>query len=134
LATADRSNPFARAAAAHAAAQTTGDLEALHFAEQLYSEAGLGYLAACTALQGVQGMLDHRQPGSAAVAARAHELVRGTDIVFPTIDLPARLANLTSRELEIAHCAAGGHTSAEIAAQLVIEKRSVESHLFRIYL
>jgi DNA-binding CsgD family transcriptional regulator/tetratricopeptide (TPR) repeat protein len=42
-------------------------------------------------------------------------------------------ATLTPRELDVARLAATGHTAPEIAQQLVIGTRTVETHLVRIY-
>jgi DNA-binding NarL/FixJ family response regulator len=40
---------------------------------------------------------------------------------------------LTSTECRVADLVAAGHTNAEVAAQLFMSRRTVESHLSRIY-
>jgi DNA-binding CsgD family transcriptional regulator len=42
-------------------------------------------------------------------------------------------SRLTRSEREVAHLAAGGASNNEIAAQLFVSRRTVESHLQRIY-
>jgi len=52
--------------------------------------------------------------------------------VAPVAGLPARTDNLTPRELGVLRLIALGHTNNEIATQLVLSVRTVESHRARI--
>ena len=52
--------------------------------------------------------------------------------VAPVAGLPARTDNLTPRELGVLRLIALGHTNSEIATQLVLSVRTVESHRARI--
>jgi DNA-binding NarL/FixJ family response regulator len=45
----------------------------------------------------------------------------------------ARANHLSSRELQVARCAASGSTNREIATHLGLNSRTVEGHLQRVY-
>jgi DNA-binding CsgD family transcriptional regulator len=51
----------------------------------------------------------------------------------PTKQLPTYPGGLTARELEVLHLVAQGLTDAQVAEQLVISPRTVNSHLTSIY-
>ena len=57
-----------------------------------------------------------------------------TSAVFaaPGLTAPEPLTPLTSRELQVARLIAGGHSNKEIAAELVISRRTAESHVENI--
>lgn len=53
---------------------------------------------------------------------------------FPPPSAPSQVdARLSAREQEVARCVAAGLTNAEIAAQLGVTRRTVATHLERIY-
>lgn len=76
------------------------------------------------------------QDGRAAerLADRAHALVDRCDRAnTPGLELAGPVAELTSREREIATLAARGSSNKEIADALVVSVRTVETHLQRAY-
>ncbi|MET7690174.1 AAA family ATPase [Streptomyces sp. NPDC005483] len=73
-----------------------------------------------------------------ASAGGARMLVGLAEVVRPPVTEAATgpqqlLAALTARETEIAELVAEGHTSQEIAARLYISRRTVETHISKIY-
>jgi DNA-binding NarL/FixJ family response regulator len=74
-----------------------------------------------------------REDSARRAAARARELhVHGQGAAAPVIDgLDGSAVELTSREAQLVELARRGLTNAEIADQLVLSVRTVETHLYR---
>ncbi|MDT0467168.1 helix-turn-helix transcriptional regulator [Streptomyces gibsoniae] len=126
--------PRVRAAAAHAAALSTGDGEGLRAVSVRWEETGDLLSAADAAAQSASTHLrrGERAPAHAA-AARAHRLAQACQGVrTPALLEAARPVPLTRREREIAVLVARGLTNQQIADRLVVSVRTVEGHLYRI--
>ncbi|MER6122058.1 LuxR family transcriptional regulator [Streptomyces sp. NPDC001795] len=94
-------------------------------------EAALTWLETATEVSGDCGALRIREE---AARVRAHILARRSSAGWPAGPYaPASLDVLTDREREIAQLAAVGKRSREIADQLFLSARTVDSHLSRIY-
>lgn len=73
--------------------------------------------------------------GDAALSLRQErERLRAdlADVEFETRRFEPDRARLTERELEVAHLVAEGRSNAQIATQLVVSVRTIESHIHRI--
>jgi ATP/maltotriose-dependent transcriptional regulator MalT len=119
----------------HAAALSTDDADELEAAATGFAEIGANLLAA----EGfAQAAAVHRRAGrqarSSAAAARSRELVASCEgASTPALAGAEPLVALTRREREIVLLAADGLTDREIADQLVVSVRTVESHLHHAY-
>ena len=127
--------PYARACAAHARAAATGDINAYEVAIDQFVDMGCLVLAAEACLEASDW---HRRRGEQR-SATAFD-VRSTQLVedaggarTPGLLRGHGVEPLTSREREVALLAAAGLASREIATQLQVAKRTVDSHLDRIY-
>jgi ATP/maltotriose-dependent transcriptional regulator MalT len=72
------------------------------------------------------------QEGGARLLTDLCELFR-PGAVGEDVALPAELASLTARELEVAGLVAGGLSNQDIAARLYLSRRTVETHLSAVY-
>jgi DNA-binding CsgD family transcriptional regulator len=126
---------FTSARAAYAAALADLDPGALERAAERFERIGALLLAAeafSTAAECHRRAGDIRSARSAT--ARAGRLAAQCEGGrSPALSLPAATHGLTPREREIATQAIQGHSSREIADQLVVSPRTVECHLQHIY-
>jgi DNA-binding NarL/FixJ family response regulator len=78
-------------------------------------------------------MAEGRQDSARRAAARSRELfARGQGGIAPVIDgLDGPAVELTAREAQLVDLARQGLTNPQIAEQLVLSVRTVESHLYR---
>jgi DNA-binding CsgD family transcriptional regulator len=94
-------------------------------------EEALTWLRTATEVSGDCGALRVREE---AARVRAHLLAGRSSAGWPTGSYePVSLDVLTGREREIAELAAAGKRSREIADELFLSARTVDSHLSRIY-
>jgi DNA-binding NarL/FixJ family response regulator len=125
--------PRAAAAAAHAAALTTGNGDALVAASRRYEAFGDRLAAADAAAQAVVAYQNAGQRGAALSASAS---VRRLAAECPGAQTPALRAAttphpFTARQSEIISLAAQGLSNKEVAERLTMSTRSVEGHLFR---
>jgi DNA-binding CsgD family transcriptional regulator/tetratricopeptide (TPR) repeat protein len=128
-------NPLVAARAGAVAAMATHDPLALSSAGERFEAMGALLLAAETTAAAA-AEYRRRQDGRAAerLAERAHGLMDRCDRpATPGLSLAGPVAELTSREREIATLAAQGSSNKEIADALTVSVRTVETHLQRVY-
>jgi DNA-binding CsgD family transcriptional regulator len=127
--------PYAETAAAHAAALVAGDGAALLSVAERFAEQGALLVAVEAANASAAAHRDAgRQASARAAAARAGLwLAQCEGARPPTMLATPEAADLTPREREIAHLAASGSSSREIAEQLVLSVRTVDNHLQNAY-
>jgi ATP/maltotriose-dependent transcriptional regulator MalT len=127
---------WAPAASDHASALVADDGAALDRTAGAFEAIGALRLAAEAAAEAASA---HRRRGldarAAASAARAAVLQAGCEGTrVPGLQLEdSGLACLSLREQEIAGLAAAGLSNTEIADRLVVSRRTVEGHLYRLY-
>ncbi len=120
--------------AAHAAALAADDGTALMAASDNFAEIGTTVYAMEAAVDAARRFIAHgRQDSARRAAVRARELHQpdqGSE--FPVIDgLDGVAVELTPREAQIAALAARGMSNQEIAEQLMLSVRSVETYVYR---
>jgi DNA-binding CsgD family transcriptional regulator len=125
--------PLAAAYAEHAAALAEGDAARLERVAGELSAIGAWLAAAEAAAQAAALHAGEGRASSArraaALSARLHGECEGAATPALRATDP-RAAALTRREREVAELAAAGRSNAEIADQLTISVRTVESHLY----
>lgn len=137
LDTADRVQaPLPAARAAFVVAQAAEDGGGLDAATAAFEELGANLFAAESAAQAARA---HRLAGRAAAAAAGHVVSRRLLGACPGAVCPWLLGvtapdPLTPREQEIAILAAAGRHDAELADELGISIRTVQTHLGRVYM
>ena len=132
LATAADSELLA-AMAAHAAAVAAADATGLQEAAERFAALGADLLAAEAAASAARAFASEGRHSStrraAALAAKHAALCQGART--PMLTLPTRDDGLTPREREAATLAARGWRNADIAYELVLSVRSVETYVLR---
>lgn len=126
--------PFAPLAAAHARAAADGDRGAYGPVVEGYETAGFRLSAAEAAAEAADL---HRRAGDPRAATAAEQtvarLVERTGARTPGLQRGSGVEPLTAREREVALLAATGASSKDMAAQLFLSARTVDTHLARIY-
>lgn len=127
--------PYVNALAAHARAAVSGDLLAYAGAVDRFAALPTYVLGAEAALE-LAALLrragDHRE--ASAMVRRAAGLVDAAGGArTPGLLVGDSFEPLSEREREVALLAAGGRSSRDIAEQLYVSKRTVDSHLGSIY-
>lgn len=123
---------FPIAAALHARAVAGGSLDGLAQAAQAFATLDLQVFALEAVAQRYELMRRRRAPGTGQAADEVAALWDKCEaLCLPALRLGQ--PRLTTREQEVAELVATGLGAGEVSATLVIEKRSVESHLARIY-
>ncbi|HEV2783431.1 MAG TPA: LuxR C-terminal-related transcriptional regulator [Actinophytocola sp.] len=128
-------NPLVAARADTVAAMIGHDPDGLAAASERFEAMGALLLAAESSAAAA-AEYRRRQDARAAerMADRAHALSDRCDRAHtPGLDLAGPVAELTSREREIATLAARGNSNREIADALTVSVRTVETHLQRAY-
>ncbi len=122
------------ARAAHAVALVSDDAGLLAAASDQFEAAGAILMAAEAAASGADSARPLDQRRATALDMRSKELAaRCEGAITPGLRKSSQPTPLTDREREIAHLAAAGHPSREIAASLYLSVRTVDNHLRRIY-
>lgn len=126
--------PFAPLCADHARAAAARDSDGLASVAERFASLGLDLLASEAAAQAAAAL---RASGSAraarAMASRASALLAGCEGAHTPAVAELRSPGLTPRERQVAHLAAAGRTSRQIAEELVTSVRTVDNHLHRVY-
>jgi DNA-binding CsgD family transcriptional regulator len=127
--------PLLPVAAAHVLAWARSDAAGLDAVSQAYAAAGATLAAAEAAVVATRLHEEAgRRTAATQSAIRAAALRdRCQDCQSPVFAQGSRTSPLTPRERQVALLAAAGHGNRQIAAQLGISIRTVESHLLHVY-
>ncbi len=119
----------------HARSLISGDGDGLLVAADHFEAIGALVHAAEAATEASIALREAGKPArGAAAAARAAALVaRCPGVRTPVLERATGLSELTRREQEVALLAVKGLSSSQIAARLVLSRRTVEGHLARAY-
>jgi DNA-binding CsgD family transcriptional regulator len=94
---------------------------------------GLGCLLHAAELTAAAAAASAGPTAAARLRTRAQALAERCDGATTQLLRSPVGAGLTTREREVAGLAARGHTDVEIAARLSLSRRTVETHLYRVY-
>ena len=124
---------LAAAYAAHAHALAAGDGARLLACANEFADIGtLRYALECAAEAAAVFAADGREDSARRAVTRMRELDADQGGFLPAIPgLGDAAATLTTREAQLVELAASGLTNDEIADQLVLSVRTVESHIYR---
>jgi ATP/maltotriose-dependent transcriptional regulator MalT len=127
--------PYVRALAAHARAAVAGDVAMYRDAIDQFLSMGCLVLGAEAATElAALHRRAARQREATAVRRQAHTLVEAAGGArTPGLLLGDGIEPLSAREREVALLAAAGVASKDIAERLFLSKRTVDSHLSRVY-
>jgi DNA-binding CsgD family transcriptional regulator len=127
--------PFVAVAASHAAAIATSDPAGMEAASIAFERLRMRLLSAEAAAMASRCYLALGERSRAsALSSRCDALLSQCPAaVSPVIESLHAPPALTSRELEIARMAVWGRSSRQIAEQLVVSVRTVETHLGHVY-
>lgn len=118
--------------ARHARAASARCGEELLEVANAFAERELNLFAAEAAAMAVTRLRETRSQRAREASLRLGDLLHRCD-TLRTPALAVRRPSLTARERQIAHMAAGGASSRNIAEKLFISTRTVENHLQRVY-
>lgn len=126
--------PMAEAVAAHAAGLVNHDGDALDSAAGRFAELGAVALAADAAAQAAR---EHARNGhhgrELESSTHAYWLASQGEIRTPAVNAAAQPLPITDREREIAMLVAAGLSNRQIADRLCVSVRTIDGHLYRIY-
>ncbi|WP_179471806.1 helix-turn-helix transcriptional regulator [Mycolicibacterium vinylchloridicum] len=128
--------PLAAVDAAHAAGLMNANGAEVFSASQEFERIGAMLSAADAAAQAAalfEAAGQHRNSLEAAAAADRLRTACG-GLKTPALCVSSQRLPLSAREREIAHLVARGLSNRQIAERLVVSTRTVEGHLYRIYL
>lgn len=118
----------------HVSAVALGDGPALLANAERLTEAGKYGLALAALTAAAESFTESGDDASAARARERHRRLRDTlpPDTFDANRFRTTYVELTARELEVARYAAAGLTNQQIADELILSVRTVESHLHRV--
>ena len=126
--------PLAEAIAEHARGLANHDGNLLDAAADRFAEIGAVALAADAAAQAAREHARTGQRGEETKSwTRAHSLAGQHEIRTPAVHSVAQPLPITDREREIAMLAAAGLSNRQIAERLSVSVRTVDGHLYRIF-
>jgi DNA-binding NarL/FixJ family response regulator len=123
------------ALAEHARGMVASDPATLLGASARFAEMSAWWLASEAAVAAADILARRNEPKAAKAAARtaAGFADRCEGVRVPKVDVSSGPVRLTRREQEIATLAATGRSSLDIAASMYLSPRTVENHLYHVY-
>jgi DNA-binding CsgD family transcriptional regulator len=123
------------ACADHARAAVAEDVDGLLAVGEMFATVGARLLEAEAFAQAaaVADRTGHRMAAATATARSRTAIAECPGVTTPALSLSGPAATLTRREQEIAALAARGMTDREIADELIVSVRTVQTHLYNAY-